>query len=468
MGKSCCAVGCTNRQETTVGVSFYRIPKNPERRSKWLAAIQRDNWTPHPATARLCSEHFITGQKSDDLLCPDYVPSVFGSVRKVKKRRAINMNSNLRKKESRKLLRLEQNDAAGALLALGSDGDDCSPSTTSVNAVNVSVQTYLTVNRIDALFRDNQLLRNENGELRTKLKFWRLDKQGFENNNDKVNNLCGLPSFTVLMALFKLISGDMTYRSIAKFQQFLMVILQIKHGLNDVFLGFLFNVHPTTVSRMFLENIDIMYRRIVPALLFWPDRDVVKLTMPMSFRSTYKNCISIIDCFEIFCERPSDLEARAQTYSQYKSQNTVKYLISITPQGHISFISNGWGGHTSDKHVTEHSGYLNFLLPQDTVLADRGFDIEDSVAARGASLNIPGFTRGKTQLDAEEIERTKNIASVRIHVERVIGSLRQKYGMLGTTIPISMLETSEDCTVTTLDKIVSVACALYNACPPVV
>ena len=54
----------------------------------------------------------------------------------------------------------------------------------------------------------------------------------------------------------------------------------------------------------------------------------------------------------------------ACTWSQYKHYNTIKYLISVTPQGVISFISNGWGGRTSDKYITENSGFLNHLLPE--------------------------------------------------------------------------------------------------------
>ena len=77
-------------------------------------------------------------------------------------------------------------------------------------------------------------------------------------------------------------------------------------------------------------------------------------------------------------DRPSALLARAQTYSTYK-HNTAKYLIRITPHGIISFISKGWGGRVSDKHLTKNCGLLNKLLPGDTVLADRGFDRKDRV-----------------------------------------------------------------------------------------
>ena len=96
----------------------------------------------------------------------------------------------------------------------------------------------------------------------------------------------------------------------------------------------------------------------------------------MVFRKHFPRCVVIIDCFEIFLDHPTNLLARVQTYSSYKHHNTVKYLIRITPQGTISFISENWGGRTSDKYLTEHSTLLNNLILGDTVLADRGFDIK--------------------------------------------------------------------------------------------
>ena len=74
--------------------------------------------------------------------------------------------------------------------------------------------------------------------------------------------------------------------------------------------------------------------------------------------------------------------------------------------------------------MKEHCGILRKLLLGDIILADRGFDIGDSVGAMQAQLNIPAFTKGKNQLSALEIEETKTIANVRINAERVIGNVR--------------------------------------------
>ena len=203
-------------------------------------------------------------------------------------------------------------------------------------------------------------------------------------------------------------------------------------------------------------------------LIIWPDRDSLRKTMPQCFQESFRKKVAIIiDCFEVFIERPSNLQARASTWSNYKHRNTAKILIGIIPQGTVAYISEAWGGRVRDKYLTEHCGILKKLLPGDVVLADRGFDIADSVASMRAELHIPAFTRGKSQLSAMEVEETRRIANVRIHVERVIGLVRQKYPILRSTIPIHYLATkaSED---NPFDRIVRVCCALSNTCDSVV
>ena len=102
-------------------------------------------------------------------------------------------------------------------------------------------------------------------------------------------------------------------------------------------------------------------------------------------------------------------------------------LVGITLQGVITFISKAWGGRTSDKYLTENSKFLNNLLPGDVVLADHGFDVAESIGYYCAEVKIPAFTKGKKQLSGADSESTRRIASVRMHVERVIGLVRNKY-----------------------------------------
>ena len=99
----------------------------------------------------------------------------------------------------------------------------------------------------------------------------------------------------------------------------------------------------------------------------------------------------------MFIERPKNFTARAQTWSNYKHNNTSKYLTGITSAGAISFLSLGWGGRVSDKQITEESGFFNKVPLSDCILADRGFNIKEELSALGATLKFPSFTKGKKQ-----------------------------------------------------------------------
>ena len=57
---------------------------------------------------------------------------------------------------------------------------------------------------------------------------------------------------------------------------------------------------------------------------------------------------------------------------------------------------------------------------------------------RGATLNIPAFTKGKSQLAPGNVEATCRLSNIRIHVERVIGAVRQRFKILSATTPLPM------------------------------
>lgn len=122
-----------------------------------------------------------------------------------------------------------------------------------------------------------------------------------------------------------------------------------------------------------MKNILLSFR--IP---LWVERN----TLPLSFEFLFEKCVVIIDRFEIFLDRPILLKFRASTFSTYKSHNTEKYLIGITPQGFICFISLGYGGRCSDVFIVEDSNFLDNLKPGDLVLADRGFLIHEAAAFR--------------------------------------------------------------------------------------
>ena len=248
----------------------------------------------------------------------------------------------------------------------------------------------------------------------------------------------------------------------------LLVLMRLRLNLQVEDLSYRFDVAPSTVTEVFDKWIRTM-DTCLKFLIMWPSRESVYSNMPQIFRDLYPRTRCIIDCSEIYVVRPYTHLARAQTYSSYKKHNTVKFFIGITPNGAISFLSRCWGGRATDKHITHHSGFLEKIEYGDSILADRGFDIADDLAVHGARLQIPSFMRGKQQLSMHDVEVSKKLAKVRIHVERVIGLLKNKYKILQGTLPIQVLKHKHDTReYANIDRILTVCAALINLCPSVV
>ena len=102
----------------------------------------------------------------------------------------------------------------------------------------------------------------------------------------------------------------------------------------------------------------------------------------------------------------------------------------------------------------------------DLVLADRGFDISEELALQGATLAIPPLTKGKLQLSQREVEESRNLSRLRIHVKRAIGRLKY-YKILHSTLPIALVKRPYE-SYATIDKILIVCSALCNIQPPLI
>ena len=444
----CAVLKCGNRSGRDKDKRFIRLPSviihqgekalelSRQRQLEWLATIKRKNLRPeqYPNT-RVCSDHFVSGSPSAlfDENNPDWAPSL-----------NLGYDSESMDSVEAKSGRYEravEKSRKRAIDELEPEVDPEIPEAddeTADDSNSVSIQTDLSMNDLDedrakrqddishlqtqleVTMEENKKLYQTAKKLKQEVEDYLLNEASFKDDDEKVLYYTGLSTWELLQKLFVYVEPYLKqHSSLSPFQQ-LLVTLRLRLNLCSQDLGYRFKVHASNISRTFEFVIGLLHAKLKP-LIIWPTTDALKKTMPMVFRKHYPQCVVIIDCFEIFVDRPTDLLARAQTYSQYKHHNTVKYLIGITPQGTVSYISEGWGGRTSDKYVTEHCSLLSNLVPGDTVLADRGFDISDSVGSYCSTLKIPAFTRGKTQLSGIEVEQTRKIANVRIHIERVIG-----------------------------------------------
>ena len=136
----------------------------------------------------------------------------------------------------------------------------------------------------------------------------------------------------------------------------------------------------------------------------------------------------------------------------------------------ISFISKGYGGRISDKEITLQCGFLSLVDPTDTYLIDRGFqrEVQEAFAIKGAKVITPAFTHGKTQMSAKDVETSRKIYNVRIHVDRVIGLLKNKYLILKGPLPVITVVRPSDKDIATIDHILLICAALCNLCEGIV
>lgn len=235
----------------------------------------------------------------------------------------------------------------------------------------------------------------------------------------------------------------------------MVVLKKIRVYQTNAALALDFGITKASVGIIFRKNIPII-SSCLKSLVFFPKSTQVVANIPMSFRKRYSNVKSIIDCLEIQIEKPTEAAKQALTWSEYKSCNTMKYLISITPDGLINFISEGYGGRASDSIIFEDCGFLNLLPKNSAVMADRGFkNVAHLLQQKECTLIRPPSVSTKVTPTKSEVLETKKIAALRIHVERAIGRLRN----FGFLIPHATVDLKH---VDLLDYVMMTACGIVN------
>ena len=153
-------------------------------------------------------------------------------------------------------------------------------------------------------------------------------------------------------------------------------------SVNETCLGLLnedladrFCISPIHCSNIFKTWIRLL-SKTVGKLVAWLPKESVMEAMPKIFKTAgHGKLRCIIDCSEVFMERAKKLDAQAATWSHYKSRNSIKFLIGISPTGFKTFLSDIYGGRTNDKFICRDSGFFDCLDSYDEVMADRGFQI---------------------------------------------------------------------------------------------
>ena len=221
--------------------------------------------------------------------------------------------------------------------------------------------------------------------------------------------------------------------------EFLLMLVRLRLGLFVEDLAIRFGVSKTTINRIVLSWINYVYLKL-GNISIWPTQETIKSTMPASMKAKYPTLEWIIDAFEIQTERPSALTFQSQSYSTYKSRNTLKKgLLACTPSGQIGFISQLYHGSMSDRELTIRSGFMKMPHNRGTMwLVDKGFLISDLAEPLGVHINMPAFVGANmSQMSKEEVYHTQQVASERIHIERAINKVKN-FHIFDSCFPLTM------------------------------
>lgn len=280
-----------------------------------------------------------------------------------------------------------------------------------------------------------------------------------EKSEKALQALCGI-TMTVFFILLNLLPEQRQRTSdVSQEDRVAMFLMKLKLGISLTAIGTLFGVTKSTASRIFHVTLNQLHA-VTSDWIFVPPRVCIKETMPPCFKKHYANCTFIIDCTEVKTEIPSDPEQQHYLYSHYKGCYTLKWLVGIVPNGMICFLSKPYGGRHSDSLITQDSGFLAHVQPNDVVLSNKGFPtIRTTLADKGAVLVMPPFNVGGGQLSVDDMQSTFNIAQVRVHVERAIQRLKL-FNVLNHRVPLLLIPH--------MGKIAHVCACLVNFQSPII
>ncbi|XP_046629481.1 uncharacterized protein LOC124309686 [Neodiprion virginianus] len=470
--QSCCVVDCKNTSRNS-NCKFYKFPVanwKLNQRKKWIAAVKRQNidgslWSPKPMDV-ICSEHFISGEKSDIESSPNFAPTIFPSAYR---RRKVNESAVLNRHKrfmERRIMKKSLSSTAEIHPVMNfveppeiAEGDQNNTFMNQTVEQACEANIYFTSNVSSKTFICNRYITNNKCDAETQTEILEASTSKIITNNKKyVNKECGTPHRTFADHETQVTNMFEGFSSVKKNEQLIdlagvtfnnfnflldrtkppkkstigykdrlfIFLMKLKTGLTFSALGVLFNVHRTTISRIFFDILEQL-ASTTANLVFWPDIDVVQATMPECFHHDYSDTRVIIDCTEFNIEIPANVDHRVYCYSHYKKNFTAKVLIGITPGGFISLKSKVAGGRKSDSQMTIESGLLDLLEDGDVVLADKGFpEIKTFIDASGKKLKMvmPPFLEKKSEFTTQQTQETYSIAKVRIHIERIMQRLR--------------------------------------------
>ena len=247
-------------------------------------------------------------------------------------------------------------------------------------------------------------------------------------------------------------------RKLCDIDELFLTMARLHLGLLEKDFADRFNIAQQEVSEIFATWIDRM-SDCLGQLSFTTEWETMKQNLPKCFKPDYEDVYLIIDCTELYIEKPSQVIQQSATWSEYKGHNTGKGLITLSPLMLPVFASDIYPGSKSDEEILSQSGILSFAQQGDRWLADKGFIVQHILDNWGVRVETPAKLEGKKQFSVEEDIHNRKNSQVRVHVERGIRQVKV-FRILRGNIPLRYSHL--------LSKLWKVCCWVTAFLPPLI
>ena len=186
--------------------------------------------------------------------------------------------------------------------------------TPSVSHLHLTGDTKKLFN---VMYKEINNLRQEKNELQSKLennqeflKTSRLNPEAVTGDDKKCQYFTGLASGTFNhLCTFLKSSAPTKYIStkcLSLEYQLCITLVKLCHNIPFEYLSHQTGFAKSTICDFFWKMVDLLHAKI-DFLIHWPDREVMRATLPPTFKASFPRLTGIMDCFEIFIDRPKNL-----------------------------------------------------------------------------------------------------------------------------------------------------------------
>ena len=494
-GHRCCAAAkCNNRSDNRPELSFHAFPQDPKTGKEWELRMRRGDVSFKSVDRKFCcSEHFLPSDFKDSLtghrreLKKGSIPSIFDWAPA-----KVSLREERLKIRTENISRAQTEDAK---YSMETKIQECnSPMLLKESLVDCVTEKNFGPPTLDEFVKNLKTeiknLKEELSKAKEKEYVFKFGLERFASSSEDINFYTGFPDYDTLIVFWQYIepnAANLTYYSSARdasgivpnvpfpyfssigkkfpgkgvgaqrtlqpVDEFWLFLTRVRLGLFERDLAFRFNISISTVSDIVITWSNYLFV-MLGSLPVWPPKEVIKKHLPKVFEGRFENVRCIIDCTEIKCEKPEDLQKQSELYSEYKSHNTFKGLVGVSPNVWMTFVSGLYGGSISDREIVKKSHFIDLLDHNDLIMADRGFEIQDMLAVKQAQLFIPPRRQSvEDQFSKDECFETMRIANLRIHVERAIKRVKG-WHIFDQVLPLSMAGV--------INQVWTVCCLLTN------